>query len=295
LTCQCGKSLPGSSLDFSSQKSSTTVIKESSKDEQVAQNFNKTLLMIMQMMVPKILRVLANQSLEAAHRIANGQTPIPLDYKKRWVEQLTNAQKVDTVTALSAGWTVAGGLVDQAPNVFNNERVTGIENEPASFTPMTLSTALEHIWMLSDRSVDTHARKIQKYQQKVEEGTEDPKEIAAGTLVLLETWDQTQANLITQYVTVWAGNEGLMRRYKASGVTAFRWYTMLDERVCSRCFSLHGKIVVNNQPFWEANVDKVIVTEDGEEVTLRGPAFTTYHPALHARCRCFLMPVIINM
>jgi len=295
LTCTCGKSQSGSYQGSSSQKLPTAVTKASSKDEQIAQNFNQTLLMIMQMMVPKILRVLANQSLEAAHRIAKGQTPMPLDYKKRWVEQLTDAQRADIVTALSAGWVNGGRLVDQAPNVFDNETVTSVENETAPFTPMMLSAALEYIWTLSDRSVDTHANRIQKYQQKIAEETEDPKEIAAGVLALLEAWDQTQANLITQYVTVWAGNEGLMRRYKASGVTVFRWYTMNDEKVCSRCNSLHGKIVVNNQPFWEANVDKVIINEDGEEVTLRGPAFTTYHPPNHVSCRCFLMPVTINM
>jgi len=91
-----------------SVSSSTLRTKASDKDEQLGKNHNKILLMIMQLLSTKVLAVLASQTLEAAARLRDGMDLIPLDYKQRWVDQLIEAQKVDLIKALNAGWNSGG-------------------------------------------------------------------------------------------------------------------------------------------------------------------------------------------
>jgi len=259
--------------------------------------------MLILLMLPKLLKTLSMQTQEAVRRIAQGQGPIPPDYRDRWGAQLTEAQREEAVKALNLGWTIGGSRVPQpkATSIPEEARipVTGTGDQFSGnpdFQPPLLARIFAFLLMASKLTADTHAKRIEKEFDKLKEDKDlDNAAIAAGVLANMEKKDKNHADVIAKTNVVWVGNEGLLQRYKAEGVPALMWYTMLDERVCASCFSLHGTIVSIDVPFLAPNSQLTVELEDGATQALTAPSWGVLHPPLHNLCRCDLFPVFVNI
>jgi len=306
LTCSCCKSLDTESESSSSQLASpwlsAVTAKNMDKNEQSAMNQKRTMTMLILLMIPKVLKVLASQTSEAAHRIAQGMSPIPPDYRERWVAQLYDAQKAEALKALNAGWEIAGTRLPN-PRVFTSiEEVrtpltgTGDQfSQNDDFAPTLLARLFAFLLLAARLSAETHAKRIEKeYSKWLEDKTIDPATRAKNVKAKMDRLDKTHAEVISSSSTVWASNEGCARRYQLEGVTAFQWWTQEDEMVCPSCFSLHGTIVSLDGYFLQAN-GTLTVELNGAITTLKAPPWGVSHPPLHARCRCSLFPVIVRV
>ena len=77
---------------------------------------------------------------------------------------------------------------------------------------------------------------------------------------------------------------GNISAWTATGiVSAKKWQTVFDERVCPICGPLHNKIVVLNENF---------VLEDIPADWGNPDEFIYYQPPAHVNCRCYLLPVV---
>lgn len=65
--------------------------------------------------------------------------------------------------------------------------------------------------------------------------------------------------------------------FRRAGTEQLRWVTVLDERVCSVCAPLDGKIVSTGSTFMSPNAGELAI-----------------HPPIHGRCRCFLEPIMLQ-
>jgi len=281
---------------------STSILKDADRNEQTATNQQRTMTMLILLMMPKVLTALSSQTREAAQRIAQGMSPIPPDYRTRWVEQLYEAQKEEALKALSAGWVIAATRVPNPTRDLSIEDVripvtgTGDEfSQNDNFAPALLARLFAFLLMAAKLSAETHAKRIEKeYAKWVGDVALDNNARAAKVFSKLTDLDKNHAETISASSTVWASNEGAVRRYEAEGVTALLWWTSEDERVCPSCFSLHGKVVSIGEYYLQAN-QVLEVTVEGVTTKLTAPPWGVEHPPLHARCRCTLLPVIASV
>lgn len=72
-------------------------------------------------------------------------------------------------------------------------------------------------------------------------------------------------------------------------VEAKEWYTALDERTCKFCRPMQGQIVGLNKKYFDKG--DVFEGDDGQTINL--DYADVQGPALHANCRCVLLPVLI--
>jgi len=84
---------------------------------------------------------------------------------------------------------------------------------------------------------------------------------------------------------------GLLKNLAGLGYTsAWRWFTVEDDRVCELCRKLHGREVVVGRPF------AYIV---GRTIYFKKPdnpnALPVYSPPLHVNCRCGIEEVLIKV
>lgn len=95
-----------------------------------------------------------------------------------------------------------------------------------------------------------------------------------------------RANLIAATEVTRAYAEGSKIAYQKSGVVSkLEWYTVRDERVCPYCGSMHGKTVgIDHGEFWNELPDDL-------KVKIKHFALPPAHPG----CRCFILPVIMEV
>ncbi len=101
----------------------------------------------------------------------------------------------------------------------------------------------------------------------------------------LQPWfGKLRAKRIAVTETTRAYAYGNLTAWQSSGlVSAKRWYTARDERVCPLCGPMHGQIVMLDQNFR--------IIEEALPPKMRGKYAPVYAPPLHTNCRCWLQPV----
>ena len=258
--------------------------------------------MLILLMMPKVLTALSSQTREAAQRIAQGMSPIPPDYRTRWVGQLYEAQKEEALKALSAGWVIAATRVPNPTRDLSIEDVripvtgTGDEfSQNDNFAPALLARLFAFLLMAAKLSAETHAKRIEKeYAKWAGDVALDNTARAAKVFGKITDLDKNHTEVIATSSTVWASNEGAARRYEAEGVTLVRWWTQEDERVCVFCNDLHGTIISIDDYFVRPG-QVLEVTVDGVVSSLKAPPWGMAHPPAHNRCRCTILPVIASV
>nr|DAT57962.1 MAG TPA: portal protein [Caudoviricetes sp.] len=84
--------------------------------------------------------------------------------------------------------------------------------------------------------------------------------------------------------------------WKQSGqVTAKRWYTSKDERVCKFCGAMHNRTVSIDDNFYNKGDSMVIPRENKSDAVLNFNYEDIAHQPLHVRCRCVLLPVMKDL
>lgn len=112
------------------------------------------------------------------------------------------------------------------------------------------------------------------------------KEIAKTISDKMTDLNRNRIELITKTELLEAANNAKLSVYSANSdiVSWKKWYTTLDERVCSNCWPLHWKVIEldkNYYSMWE-KTDAWLNIEYRDIIA----------PPLHPRCRCIITPVL---
>lgn len=84
--------------------------------------------------------------------------------------------------------------------------------------------------------------------------------------------------------------------WRQSGqVTAKRWYTSKDERVCKFCGAMHNRTVSIDDNFYNKGDSMVVPRENKTDAVLNFNYEDIAHQPLHVRCRCVLLPVMKDL
>lgn len=266
----------------------------------------------------KVLRVLRSQGAEAAHRLRNGQYPVPSDAGTRWARDLYNAEIRDAMGAANAGWEAGGEILasalDDAKQIGGDEFISiddtfgsgvsdGFVQSP---TPQNVDGYFK---ATSKRSAGVQADKVDsiferiKNEQLINPETGQPTlgglripEIARQLQTNMNGWSQSYSRMIARTGVVWANNEGAMERYRKAHVTKKQWWTVDDDLTCPFCAGLHEEVVSIEVDYLGPGDTLTAMTTDAagepKEVSMRGPAWAIGHPPLHPNCRCAILPFV---
>ncbi len=122
-------------------------------------------------------------------------------------------------------------------------------------------------------------------RQSVARWYENGEPISALRKELEPTFGAKRAEVIAQTETTRAAAEGVRQGFKESGVvTGLKWRTASDEKICSVCGELDGKIVDLDGRFWDELPD-----------TMKKRYKRTFEvPPAHPRCRCRLVATLVE-
>lgn len=104
---------------------------------------------------------------------------------------------------------------------------------------------------------------------------------------IYNTADENRAELIARTEVLQATNFATEEAYKQSGIVKGKeWLTAIDERTCSYCNEMDGKVIELTKNYYE----------DGDNITTEEGTFEVNknisYPPLHPNCRCTLIPVL---
>ncbi len=106
-----------------------------------------------------------------------------------------------------------------------------------------------------------------------------------------DSFTKFRAARIARTETIWAHNEGRLQGYMQSGVvTAKKWITSRDDRVCEFCQAMADK-VFDLQTSFVPEGDTFAGVEGG---TLVSTYEDIRHPPLHPLCRCSIVPILVD-
>ena len=101
---------------------------------------------------------------------------------------------------------------------------------------------------------------------------------------------RNRAEMIARTESIRASNFGTLEAYRQSGVVeAQQWLAERDDRTCSFCEEMDGKVIGLNEKFFEKGDS---LTVDGD--TLKFDLLAVEYPPLHVNCRCTTIPVLIG-
>jgi len=104
---------------------------------------------------------------------------------------------------------------------------------------------------------------------------------------LYDGWSFLRAEMIARTETIRSENAGGLAAYEGAGVQQVQWWTALDDRVCTFCGALHGKMWTTGDALFnlgdEFRVGRSVLRLNYEDVR---------YPPLHVFCRCTLLPVV---
>jgi HK97 family phage portal protein len=104
--------------------------------------------------------------------------------------------------------------------------------------------------------------------------------------------DEVRAAQVARTETFRIANYATQEAWKQSGVvTAQKWYTAADERVCPYCAPQHGKVVSLDENFFKKG--DVVQGSDGSTINVEYSDVGA--PPLHVSCRCYIRPEGISL
>jgi len=97
----------------------------------------------------------------------------------------------------------------------------------------------------------------------------------------------TRAEQVARTETFRIANDATREAWKQTGVVkTIKWYTAVDERVCSYCGEMHGKTVGIDEEFFKKG--DTVTGSDGAKMKLDYSDVAA--PPLHTSCRCYTRP-----
>lgn len=125
---------------------------------------------------------------------------------------------------------------------------------------------------------------------------ESAHQIRARIEQVFGTASTMRADLIASTEVARAQSYADVEAWGQSGiVTAKEWYTALDERVCTFCGPMHGRVINLDENYFDKGDVQI---EEGTSKNGKKTSSTYNHdyddvtgPPLHPRCRCALLPV----
>lgn len=260
-----------------------------SRKEQLVLKKHLAVTMVIANMQREYMKILKDYAQRAAVNIRNGQTPIGILLRQELIRDLRNAKRANSYKAAYIGHKWAGILVKdlnkQEDDDLPDELVQAIEDrldfvskkESDTITAKILALLAILLAVRISLGGDTTATRgltpeemVLRFQNEMASFISNYSEVVASTM------------------TVWSENEAVWQVYRAAGVPANEWVAVGDDRTCSWCMDMDGTIVASDQsylgPFEQLNVGGRVMT---------GFDLPTFHPPLHCRCRCGLIPVII--
>ena len=106
---------------------------------------------------------------------------------------------------------------------------------------------------------------------------------------------RAKADRVVRTETIWAHNAGSVLAWEQSGVVSgMKWATAKDDRLCPYCRAMDGKVKVLGGTWFEKGTSLTVLSDAGNDVTLKFGYEPIKHPPLHPNCRCNLNPIIID-
>jgi hypothetical protein len=98
--------------------------------------------------------------------------------------------------------------------------------------------------------------------------------------------------LIARTETIRASNGAAREAYRQSEVVeGMEWLTTADDRKCSFCAAMDGKVVGLDENFFELG-DKLTVGSGANKITMKFDYEAVGYPPLHVQCRCTVIPKV---
>jgi SPP1 gp7 family putative phage head morphogenesis protein len=100
--------------------------------------------------------------------------------------------------------------------------------------------------------------------------------------------------LIARTETIRASNGAAKEAYRQSEVVeSLQWLTTKDDRLCSFCLAMDGKVVGLDENYFELG-DKLTVGEGANRATMKFDYEAVGYPPLHCNCRCSVIPMVYD-
>jgi len=107
---------------------------------------------------------------------------------------------------------------------------------------------------------------------------------------------RSRAEMIARTETSWAANEGVERSWMQSKVVEGKEFlTATDERVCVFCDSMNGTTAGLGETFFDLGDSLTVDSNAGNPITYKFDFEQIDHPPIHPRCRCALIPIVIQI
>jgi len=104
-----------------------------------------------------------------------------------------------------------------------------------------------------------------------------------------------KADRVVRTETIWAHNQGSVLAWEQSGVvSAVKWDTVGDDRLCPYCASMDGKTKTLGGKWFEKGSSLTVTGSAGNDITMTFGYEDIKHPPLHPNCRCQLIPILID-
>jgi hypothetical protein len=127
------------------------------------------------------------------------------------------------------------------------------------------------------------------------EGEGIPK-LRRRVIELYGDFSRVRADAIAITETSWAANEGVEQAWIQSRVVEGKeWLTAEDERVCPYCNDMDGKTAPLGDNFFDLGSRLTVDSDAGNPITLHFDFEEIRHPGLHVRCRCTLIPIVVQI
>lgn len=120
-----------------------------------------------------------------------------------------------------------------------------------------------------------------------EDGDADRDQVAADVVDRLIKWQTERPEQTARWESSQLPNAAARETWKDAGVTTLKWVTQGSEH-CPYCTKLDGRETDIEVPFISKG-DELDGDEDNEKYVAKR---NTFHPPIHAGCRCQLVPVV---
>ena len=182
-----------------------------------------------------------------------------------------------------------GLMTEQALAEYEAQGFEGSFDSGATALTTTVENATQ---ILAQSYNDTTAKLLTKQLNEGIQAGESLADLTKRVASVYEFSNLHRAKAVAHTETFYIANEGNKEAYRQSGVvTAMRWYTAEDERVCPFCYPQNGRIVDVNGAFFQKG--DVLTAADGTQLRLDYRGIDV--PPLHTNCRCFIRPEAIDI
>lgn len=175
------------------------------------------------------------------------------------------------------------------------ERFNEVEGAAGAFDPdhkRIQGILKKNLKLMAESYTDTTIKILEKKLTEAIENGDSMTEIRDTVAEVFDFTESYRAARVAHTEVFRTANAAGREAFKQSGVvTAVRWHTAADERVCPFCNPMNGKIVSVDEGFFKKGDQ--LVGDNGKVLNIEYS--DVMDPPLHSNCRCFTLPEDIDI